>query len=471
MYNIPNEYYVRLHHPRPRFKRDPENVLLFMASEISKMPTLPKKEFVQKLNDIIKLYPGNAVKVQKTINNWRTEIPALFGFVTTDKDNNMSFGLRAKELADNQDLTEAFKKFLYTFQYPSGSIKPDKVLEMVKSGVHFKPVQYILKVLKAGEKIEGKHIGITKGEACHCVFNDLRCVRDNEDPTKVWKRIRENRNNDIKYNMKGDIIRYAGDIIDYMKIANLLITYDSKTYYINELENESILKFLNSTEWYSAYDTMIENRMATTEEISACEQGWFAYINRDLNDTDFSTDILAFISSSSKEYEELKKQSLELFDEKLQNESEISTKDIGDMGENLVHGHECQRVKNGGRADLVHLIQHIPTQFAVGYDIQSVELDATKRYIEVKTTISSKPLHFNKIHLTPNEWSTATSLKERYFVYRLAINKKEKRLFIIQDPVRLYKNDIIDMNVRNGAELTFDVDKAGSFEELLAWNG
>ena len=66
-----------------------------------------------------------------------------------------------------------------------------------------------------------------------------------------------------------------------MEIANLLITYDSKMYYINELENESILKFLNSTEWYSAYDTMIENRNATTEEISACEKGWFEYINRD----------------------------------------------------------------------------------------------------------------------------------------------------------------------------------------------
>ena len=68
MYEIPSEYYIRLHHPRPRFKRDPENVLLFMASEISKMPTLPKKDFVKQLNDIIRMYPGNATKEQKTIN-------------------------------------------------------------------------------------------------------------------------------------------------------------------------------------------------------------------------------------------------------------------------------------------------------------------------------------------------------------------------------------------------------------------
>ena len=49
---------------------------------------------------------------------------------------------------------------------------------------------------------------------------------------------------------------------------------------------------------------------------------------------------------------------------------------------------------------MIHLIKRIPTQFAVGYDISSVELDERKRYIEVKTTISSKPLHFNRIHLT-----------------------------------------------------------------------
>ena len=115
------------------------------------------------------------------------------------------------------------------------------------------------------------------------------------------------------------------------------------------------------------------------------------------------------------------------------------------------------------------MIKRIPTQFAVGYDIQSVELDERKRYIEVKTTISSKPLHFNKVHLTPNEWSTATTTKDRYFVYRLMISKNEKKLYIIQDPVGLYKRDIIEMNPKDGADITFDVKTAGKFEELLLW--
>jgi hypothetical protein len=138
------------------------------------------------------------------------------------------------------------------------------------------------------------------------------------------------------------------------------------------------------------------------------------------------------------------------------------------MGESLVHSHECQRIKAGGREDLIHLIKHIPTQFAAGYDIQSVELDEKKRYIEVKTTISSKPLHFNRIHLTTNEWVVAEGFRDKYFIYRLMINKYSRKLFIIQDPVGLYKNDKIQMVPRDGADVIFKED-SGEEEELLSW--
>ena len=127
------------------------------------------------------------------------------------------------------------------------------------------------------------------------------------------------------------------------------------------------------------------------------------------------------------------------------------------------------RVKIGGREDLIHLIKRIPTQFAVGYDISSVELDERKRYIEVKTTISSKPLHFNRIHMTKNEWNTASSTHDRYYVYRLLLSKNERKLFLLQDPVGLYKNDQIEMIPSDGADITFDPTKVGTFEELLTW--
>lgn len=482
-YKIPEEYYFRIHHVRPRFKGDIENVLIYVAEELARVGERPTDEFVQAVNNALYQYPGNAHRELKTINNWRTEISALFGFIehteTTDKP-----GRRAIELANNQDLVESFKVFLYNFQYPGAHIKPKNVLEQIEAGIRFKPAQYILQLLRFANKDGGNSVGITKFEACHCIFNDLRVTRDNEGVEATWKRINDNRKNKMEYDQTGDVVRYACDIIDYMEIANLIKTYDSRTYYLNTLEEETIIKFCESTEWFDEYDSMIANRAGDIETVKACVSGWFAYVNRDIQDTDFSTDILAFIANDEDELKELKKNShadgrpdiREFLDREEALEARVesymesfTTKDIGDIGEGLVHGHECMRVKLGGREDLIHLIKRIPTQFAVGYDISSVELDERKRYIEVKTTISSKPLHFNRIHLTKNEWNTASSTHDRYYVYRLLLSKKERKLFLLQDPVGLYKADKIDMIPSDGADITFDPSKVGEFEELLTW--
>lgn len=482
-YKIPDEYYFRIHHVRPRFKGDIENVLIYMAEELSRVGEQPVDEFVSAINAAIYRYPGNAHRELKTINNWRTEISALFGFIehteTTDKP-----GRRALELARNQDLVESFKIFLYNFQYPGAHIKPKNVLEQIEAGIHFKPAQYILKLLKYANKEGSNSMGITKFEACHCIFNDLRVTRDNEGEEATWARILNNREKGIEYDQTGDVVRYAGDIIDYMEIANLLKTYDSRTYYLNTLEEETIIKFCESTEWFREYDAMIAAKAGDIEAVKGCTNDWFSYVNRDIQNTDFSTDILAYIASDEEELKELKEHSAEdgrpylrdllereeAYDHRVETYFEsFTTKDIGDIGEGLIHGHECMRMKLGGREDLIHLIKRIPTQFAVGYDISSVELDERKRYIEVKTTISSKPLHFNRIHLTKNEWNTASSTHDRYYVYRLMLSKNERKLFLLQDPVGLYKKDMIEMIPGDGAEITFDPNKVGEFEELLTW--
>lgn len=467
MYKVPDEFYFRIHHVRPRFKSDIENVLLFVATEISKISEQPEKDFANELNNVIRRYPGNGIREIKTINNWRTEISSLFGYYIVDNGITRP-GQRAFDLARKEDLVEAFKVFLYSFQYPGAHIKNHEILKQIEYGIHFKPAQYILKVMQVAEKDTGKRFGITKCEVCHCIFNDLRCTAGLESPEETWKRIKHNRELGVEYDMTGDVIRYAGDIIDYMEIANILVSHDSRVYYMNTLENEVILKFVNSTEWFSGYDNMIRQKSGSLEAINGCYADWFNYVNRDINTTDFETDILAFIATDTEEYRQLQKNRDEVYNLLLDTDG-MRTKDIGDIGESLVHSHECQRVKTGGRADLIHLIKRIPTQFAVGYDIQSVELDERKRYIEVKTTISSKPLHFNKVHLTPNEWNTASTMKDRYFIYRLMISKAEKKLFILQNPVDLYKKDKLIMIPKDGAEIAFDTKTAGHYEDLLTW--
>ena len=80
-YQTPKEFYFQLHHIRPRFKSDIESVLLHLVNEIAKIPRSPKSEFKIKLNNAIRLFSKNAQLDQKTIDNKRTEISALFGFI------------------------------------------------------------------------------------------------------------------------------------------------------------------------------------------------------------------------------------------------------------------------------------------------------------------------------------------------------------------------------------------------------
>lgn len=461
-YTIPPEYYFRIHHVRPRFKANVESVLLYIAQECAYLPNLPTKDYNKKLFDAIRLYPGNESKKAKTIDNWRTEIAALFGFYIEDKSiKTTKTGTIAKILDEEQDLVQFFKYFLFNFQYPGGHVKSDYLEELINSEIRFKPAKSILRILHSAESYLGKPLGITKAEATHCIFNDLRVTRDQQEPKDTIDLIIKNRINKAEYDSQGDVVRYAGDILDYMVIANLL-KVSHGYYYLNRLENEAILAFIESDNWFQGYEQFYNcDREYSISEISDIEGIWFEYVNTGLDKNLFKTDILSYIEEDD-DYKIL-------VDDKISEILEsVRTKDIGDLGESLVLGHEKVRVKNVGREDLIHLINKIPTSLGVGYDIQSVEQDARKRYIEVKTTISNKKLALLSFHMTPNEWSTAESLKDRYFVYRLMISKEEKTIYILQDPVGLYKQDIINMQPRNGVEITFIKDICEK-SKLMLW--
>ena len=158
-YKVPSQFYFRIHHARPRFKSDVENVLIFVAESIAKLSPMSEADFAKKLNQAIYGYPGNANKELKTINNWRTEISSLFGFVQHNPGDIAEPGRRAKELARDGDLVAFFKTFLYSFQYPGAHIKSHAILEQIEHGIHFKPAQYLLRLLTYIKKVEGANKG------------------------------------------------------------------------------------------------------------------------------------------------------------------------------------------------------------------------------------------------------------------------------------------------------------------------
>ena len=484
-YQVPDNYWHRIHFVRPRFKGNIENVLLYMANECCRIPKCSCEEYNRKYFNAIKMFPGNIDMTDKTLNNWRTEIPALFGFYKEDKMNNVTeTSQMAFFLHDNQDLTQFLRIFLLSFQFPGGHMKPQDLKEIIHHEIRFKPARTIIQVQMEGNKILNKYknkkeMSISAEEATYCIFNDIRVTSGKVSPTQIARTILNNRKNRIKYynpkdhntfslkgnaRSKGDMTRYAGDILDYMEIANLL---DKHHGYYSMKGNEltALTIFANDVSWFNGYDHFYKKEKIETTDLSKIEPLWFEYVNNSMKPDLFKTDIRSII-----EKEEINV----IFDDRIKDvilSNDRTTKDIGNLGEALICGHEKMRLKINGYDEFIKLIQIVdsPT-YHPGYDIDSFEADGTEyhRYIEVKTTISKQKIQMYGFHMSPNEWSVAGTIKEHYYVYRLMLSEKDKILFILRNPVALYKNDKIEAEPRNGMEITFST-KYFEPTELLIW--
>lgn len=485
-YQVPDEEWLRIHFVRPRFKSNIENVLLYMANECCRIPTCSCEEYSQKYFNAIRMFPGNIDMADKTLNNWRTEIPALFGFYTEDKAMNITeTSQMAKFLHENQDLTQFLKLFLYSFQFPGGHMKPQDLKDIVLNNIRFKPAKTIIQVLMAGNKLLNaqnsiKEMSISAEEATWCIFNDKRVTSGRKSPYEVAKTILENRKKRLNYynpkdpkvfslqgkpRSKGDMTRYAGDILDYMELADLLESHNGYfTLKGNELVSLNV--FAKDDTFFKGYERFYGKKSIETSELSAIEPLWFDYVNESLNPNLFKTDLRTIFKREDK---------IDVvFDDRIKDvvtSDNKTTKDIGNLGEAIICGHEKMRLKINGYEDYIRLVQIVDSpSYHPGYDIDSFEADGTQdhRYIEVKTTISKHQIQMYGFHMSPNEWSVAGTIKDHYCVYRLMLSENEKILFILRDPVRLYKTDVIDAEPREGMEISF---KSDTFEptKLLAW--
>jgi hypothetical protein len=485
MYRVPDEYYFRLHHPRPRFKNDIENVLIFMASEICSIGELESKEFANRLREAIRHYPGNYSKKTKTIDNWRTEISSLLGLVEYTNSGNCKPSGLAKLLDDSQDLIQFFRYFCFKFQYPGGHQKPHEAANLIQAGIKFRPTPYIIKLLKAGQELAPSNFGVSKEEVTHCIFNDLRVTRDNQEAKVTASKILNNRLKKVEYDCSGDIVRYAGDILDYMVLANILSQKANGLYYLKPHEPEMLFSFTESHDYFSGYDHLYSEEKIKASEVKEQNNAWFTYVNQNLNSSMFQADISDLINTVSDAEEsdytveefgnsapepsqsQIINSVIAHLNSKKENNLKVKTKEIGDVGEAIVIHHEKIRLTGIGRHDLAKKVVKYPESLSAGFDIKSYEgIGELGKFIEVKTTISRSKLSVYRFKMTPNEWGAAETHRDTYFVYRLMISDGRISLFVLKNPVQLYKQDRIQISPRDGVEITYD-DRSGEFEEVL----
>ena len=487
-YHIPDKDYLRIHFVRPRFKSNIENVLLYMANECCKIEPAPCREYATQINNAIRLFPGNIDSSQKTIDNWRTEISALCAFYNEDKISDITKTSKLSFfLNEYQDLTQFFKFLMLSFQFPGGHIKPADNIELIANGVRFKPAQFIIQVLMCGNEIYAsmgyeKEMSISDEEATYYILNDLQVTTGKRSAREVAEIILSNRRNKLAYynkkdprnfnskgkpRTKGDVVRYAGDIMDYMVIASLLERRIDGYFILKPNAFADITAFLEDNSYFEGYEPFygIENLKSNT--LAPIESEWFEYVNNLVDPNKFKTDIRALVESAEVEV---------VFDNKIAEiieSNNTTTKDIGNIGESIIYSHEKQRLKLAGYEDLLHLIAIVDSpSYHPGFDIDSLEGDGTNhhRYIEVKTTISRQKINLYSFHMSPNEWAVAETNREHYYVYRLMLSASDKTLYILRNPVALYKSDQIEALPRNGMEISFDSSKFNP-EKLLVWRG
>lgn len=474
-YNLPPELWHRIHFVRPRFKSNIENVLLYMANECCRIPRLTCEEYSERYFNAIRRFPGNIDSSVKTLQNWRTEIPALFGFYTEDKEAGFTeTSSMARFLHEQQDLPQFLRFFLFSFQIPGGHMKANELQDIIYHNIRFKPAKAIIHVLLAGNEIlsergEQKEMSISAEEATYCLFNDVRVTSGSVSYRSVAETILDNRRNRIKYynrrdpnimssrgepRTKGDVTRYAGDILDYMEIANLLDKRHNY-FYLKGNETQAIKLFAEDQTYFDGYEQFYGKTDISAADISRVEPLWFDYVNRSLNPDLFKTDISSLIAEPG--YIDV------IFGPRIQEvvQGEGTTKDIGNLGEAIICGHEKMRLKVAGYEDFVRLVQVVDSpQYHPGYDIDSYEADGTEdhRYIEVKTTISKKAIQMFGFHMSPNEWRVANTIGYHYCVYRLMLSEKNRVLLVLRDPVNLYRTSRIEALPSNGMDISFDSD-------------
>jgi len=414
-------------------------MLLILASRIVSLGATSKDQFDSTLDTIIRETLAQPLAA-KSIKNQRTEMVRPFGLVKYSEGLALP-GNRLSILSQTQDIPRFFKSFCMRFQFPGGFVKPDRVSEMVAAGVHFKPAQYILTLLKNGESRFGNDFAISAAEMAHFVFNDKRVTVSNESTNNVLTRIVDNRTSGGGIDKTSDVIRYARDFLNYMVEGNLLDELKGM-YRLNGGEQRAIHSIIADKSFFGGYSKVIKSDGKwDVEEYKQVDQAWMEYFADAQDDEALETPVSALIKTNANlpdEWERIR----EMLKHKNTSAKRAILKELGDEGERIAFDYERGEVAKA-RKDLLHLVKVVSSNGTLGYDILSLqpEQNRRKKFIEVKTT--KKNYESDVVipfFMSINEWSAAEQLGDDYYIYRVIITREKVTIFSIKNPVLQYKN-------------------------------
>ena len=436
MYNHENQYRCTI--IRGKSQREIDDFLPAYAKIISDICPCPKDEFDAKFNELFANYiPKDSTK--KTFDNHRTEIAGqLFGMYytipqgTDDSELYVYPAERTLKFLEDNDQPAFFKDVCYKMQFPNGMTIISTTQERIALGISIRPNCYVLKILTLA-----KYSGLTinKNDIGYYVLNSLDVLQRKANPLEVIEQIEKDKKENIErkvhtpgkassYNMQ-----HINEQINYLELANLVITSEDGEVRINENERAIIDIFAEHWNDNPPFDVSSCD-LSTVKSRKEFQFKWDEYYSK-LSDSagQFATTVASLgipeeVSTPAKH-------------------NEISTIEIGDEGEAFVYKYEKKRV---GTFDtrLANKVLHLGKTKGLGYDIQSViaeqgDMSEFVKYIEVKSTKRvtepdiNDDLWIDTLNITRNEWVAAQQHKDFYSIFRVYFVRGNIIMYVIEN--------------------------------------
>lgn len=401
---------------------------LFASSLDSVCPTTSKGLTNELIVPLARFFPQ---ATEKTLKNYATEIIGkLFGMVVHDDSGGCRISELTRKLLEDSDQPAFFKVLASRIQFPNPMNRMRSDFENdVHSGLHVRPLVLVLEVLR---ELGGKASYL---ELRTFVLANKNAYTNASTAIELAELIRECRASSTKLPDPSQPNRpwnhqHIKEMLGFLKLANLIVEDTFEIYSLNDSEISS-LSWIFST---PSSDGMFRDLNPAEEysEYQAEWSDWYGSIPANVTESTFDTTL----------------QGLDISEDELAPNmgarTAVNTQELGKQGEMLVFAWQFDLVSHSRPMDIRH-VKDRSAERGIGFDIQSVWMDATKagqfRYIEVKTTKRStrpelQPGQLDLVTLTSNEYRAARTHGDNFTLCRVYLFPGGFEVHTIDNPIQ-----------------------------------
>lgn len=425
MYNHTNQFRCII--IRGKSQKELDNLLPVYALVIDDICPCTKEKFASRFNaELARILHGknaDTVALKKTLDNHRTEIAGkLFGMFYLADDDMYYASERTKKFIADGDQPAFFKDMCYKMQFPSGMSSIQKMQPLLNEKISLRPYPFIIKCIMLASE---QKLYLTADDIGYYILNALDVLKGIATPEEVVSQIVMDKKAGIsrKIIVPGKAtsftMQHIREQLNYLAVANLIYITDDKRVLLNYKEKACLDLFVSKCGVAPDFDMY---KYDTTDLVQRKQlyKDWVYYFSRISTESEqFTTNVSALVTTE----EPQKQEQLKI------KQSEGTTVELGDEGEQYVYEYEKKRVA-AFNPRLVGKVLPLGRTKGLGYDIQSVvaekgDMAEFVKYIEVKATkrVTAPDLGdsswMDTVNITRNEWVAAQQHRDFYSIYRV----------------------------------------------------